>query len=811
MIIRNTFRAIALATTCLAPLTAFAQDYALTPVTSTGTEPAAPLVVGGLAFHGDIDLGLGGVFGSHPDQAGRYTGLNTGGADVLGAFDITGRAPWDSGGTRYYELDGENLILQTGNRYGSGLGNNDAALASSTNNSLANNGSLEFKAGDQGIWEGRVFYDAITYTGNVIDSLYTINGSQGFLNNNLAPFGGAGPGRTTASRGPVTAFTIPSLAATGAMQPVQTATRRDIVGGDFKFFWDDWTFTGALRHEHKEGSMEESFDGAYSGTAFALPVDYDTDRYDVSAAYTSHRLQAVFQYTFSHFTDNNSFVTLPYPTSNTAVPYQRAAAYSLPPSNDAHYLTMMLASSDLIPLTRVNLNARVGLEMQNDTFAPNTADPNPAGLPGLSGLTPGLQGTTTSSPNMMAEVYQLKISAASHPIQNVDTRVYYGLDGRSVSLNQYAVNVGGEGGLTADNTAVGTFFVVPQDWLKQNAGLEAGYRILPESNTKIFAGYRFDDIERSNAQVGHSDTNTGSIGISSEFGSQVDGKLSFELANRTGSLSYLTPWLNLTGTATPTYSGAYYQAPMTSEAVIFRADYKPLPVLSGGFFVQFKNEDYNYPGTSPIGTSVASATPLVPGGVKSDYTLTLGPDVSYRPNPKLSLHFFYTFEMLFFNNIGNGACSTPAEIATAACAGSAGFFQNQYTSSTNTIGLSGEWKLSERLTLRGDYTLSYGSVMFGEFDGVFVNSPTASYQNVSNYPDINSLMNSFKLTGTYQLMPDMQLVVQGVYTSFHNNDWTDTANSIQGAGTTAISYLTPGYTAPNYSVAALMAGVKFRF
>ena len=129
---------------------------------------------------------------------------------------------------------------------------------------------------------------------------------------------------------------------------------------------------------------------------------------------------------------------------------------------------------------------------------------------------------------MMAEVYQLKISAASHPIQNVDTRVFYGLDGRSVSLNQYAVNVGGEGGLTADNTAVGTFFVVPQDWLKQNAGVEAGYRILPESNTKLTVGYRYDDIERSNAQVGHSDTNTGSVALSSEIGTQFDGKISFD-------------------------------------------------------------------------------------------------------------------------------------------------------------------------------------------------------------------------------------------------------------------------------------------
>ena len=118
MIIRNTFRAIALATTCLAPLTAFAQDYALTPVTSTGTEPAAPLVVGGwhsMAISIWDSAGCLAVILTRPAATQASTpAVRT----YLGAFDITGRAPWDSGGTRYYELNGENLIFQTGNRYG---------------------------------------------------------------------------------------------------------------------------------------------------------------------------------------------------------------------------------------------------------------------------------------------------------------------------------------------------------------------------------------------------------------------------------------------------------------------------------------------------------------------------------------------------------------------------------------------------------------------------------------------------------------------------------------------------------------------
>jgi Putative outer membrane beta-barrel porin, MtrB/PioB len=417
---------------------------------------------------------------------------------------------------------------------------------------------------------------------------------------------------------------------------------------------------------------------------------------------------------------------------------------------------------------------------------------------------------------MTAEVYQLKISAASHPIPNVDTRVFYGLDARSVSVDQNKVDTGGEGGGTADaGLTTGTYnYVVPQDWFKQNAGAEVGYRILPASDTKVTVGYRYDGIDRSNAQVGRSSTSTATVAVLSELGSQVNGKISFDYSDRTGTISYLTPWANLAGSPSgQTYSGAYYQAPMTSEAVTFRADYTPMHVLTSGVFLQFKNENYTYGDVSPVGTATAATIPLTGegGGVKQDYTLTVGPDINYRPTETINVHLFYTFEMLYYNNLGNGACSTPSTATTAACKGTAGYFQNTYSSSTNTIGLSGEWQINEKLKLRGDYTLSYGTVMFGEYNGVFVGTPTASYQNVGNYPDINSLMNSIKVTATYQLRPDIQLIAEGFYTSFHNNDWDDTANAIQGAGTSAISILTPGYASPNYSIVALVAGIKFRF
>jgi MtrB/PioB family decaheme-associated outer membrane protein len=795
MITRNRLTAIALATTCLAPLGAMAQT-----ATPTGV-PAAP-TIGGVPYTGDIGIGVMGVMGNNANQAGRYTGLNTTGFDVLGNFDVTGRDAWNSADTRFFSFTGDNLVFQTGNDLGTGL-SSDNRWSNRTNNQLTNNGSVELQIGNQGTWEGGFSYDAITYTGNVIDSLYTVYGNQAVLNHGLAPWGGA-----TAGHAGTTTFTIPQLNATGAMQPLQTGTRRDIFSGNFKYQIDEWLFTSVYSHEHKEGSLEESFDGPYGGTAFGLPVNYDTDRLDVTAAYNTHINQAMIQYTFSHFTDNNTFVTLPYPTSNAAVPFQRSAAYSTPPSNEAHYVTVQLATN-AIPNTRVNLNVRVGVEKQDDTFAPNTADPNPAGAAGLSSLNGTLQGTTASSLNAIATIYQVKLSATSRPLTNTDTRVYYGIDGRDVSVDQYKVNTSGTGG-SSDSNLAGSAFVVPQEWLKQNAGAEVGYRVIPEYNTKVTLGYRFDDVDRSNAQVGHSSTSTATFALASQLGPEANGKLSFDYINRSGSLNFLGPWAIL-GQG-QSYSGAYYQAPMIAEAVTLRADYTPSPTWSTDFFMRFRNENYTYNGNLFVGTATPATVPLsgTGGGVKQDYTLSLGPDFNYRPTKAVSIHFFYTYEQLFYNNLGNGACSDAAEAATAACLGTAGYFQNKDTSSTHTVGVSGDWQVTEKLKLRGDYTFSYGTVMFGQYNGVFIANPTASYQNVTNYPDIDSTMHNVTLTATYQLTPRMELILQGMFAYYHDNNWNDTANAIQGAGTSTISILTPGYSSPNYSVGMIMTGVRIK-
>jgi MtrB/PioB family decaheme-associated outer membrane protein len=783
MVYRNMLTAAIAATACLASCDAFGGDT---------------------QYSNEVGLGLMGVFGSNANQAGRYTGLNTNGIDVVGQFECYAYPTRGSNDTWYFDATGTNLVFQTG-RGLADFGSNPA----NSSNDLVNNGSVEVDFGKQGTWEAGLFYDAITYTGNVIDSIYNVNGSQATLNGSLTPWGGA----TAAAAGPVTkaGLTIPVINASGAEQPVQTGTRRNIIGGVFKYLSGDWTFSGAFRHEYKEGSMEESYFGPWGGTVFALPIDYTTDRYDLVAAYATRMNQVSLQYTFSRFHDGNSFVNLPYPFSNTAVPYQLSAAYSTPPDTTAQYLTF-LAATNMVPNTRLNFNLRLGLEMQDDQFPPATADPNPQGAPGFSNLNAALQGTSANSLDARAEVVQGNVRLNSQPMANVDVNAYYGYDRRLVSLNQYKVYTGNTGG-ESDSAFTGVYYVVPQTWLKQNAGFDAGYRFDPKTETKLTFAYRYDNLERSNAQVGSSNTNTESVTLLSTLGSLVYGRLVYEHAERSGSLDYLTPWANLANNPNVgevDYSGAYYQAPMTSNAVKLFADYPASEQLSASLFLQYKDDKYTYPPAVAIGPNVPPITG-VGQGIKEDYNLTVTPSVSYRPRDDVRLYAFYTFERIYFNNYGNGACASAAEAATAACAGTVGNFQNKYTSNVNTVGLSADWKYTDDLRFALQWTYAYGTVMFGQYNGVFVANPTLSYQNVSNYPDINSNMSSLRFVTDYKLTPQADLLFEAGWTYYRDNSWYDTAASVQGAGSTAVSILTPGYGSPNYNVGTIMVGVKFHF
>jgi hypothetical protein len=814
MMCKLTLRAMLLSSVCLLPLKAMAADL--------GAPPPAPEA---MVSDNWISLGLGGLVGKNTNLYGRYNGFTEEGVDGLFGFSSITAGAWDSANTNYYIFRGYDLNFQTGTRLGMaqnpgnpniGTAFSDGTYRNSTDNDLGPMASLSFRVGDQGHWGITGSYDAISYTGNIIDSIYTVTGNSGIpmgnLNPPLANFGG--PGHTPNYTGLATTVLA-------AEQPFQVGTRRDIFGLTGTYYWNDWKITAGIQQTHKEGTLEESFDGGFSGTVFTMPVNFDFQRYDVRADYTTYQLQAQLGYYLSNFTDHITAVALPYATYGSGNHLQQISLFATPPSNYAQYWTGMVGYN-VTPETRVTANLRYGLEIQNAAYPGNTGDPVVAGSPGgfanLTNYGNGVfVGTSAPSPDIVAQVYQGSVRVTSSQVKNWNATADYYVDGRSVSLDQVGpVYYGGTNAETTSATSKG--YVVPQEWLKQKVKGELDYKILPATNTKLYATYQFDDTVRSNAQVGHSDTETVSVGVSSALGPVFSGRTFYTFADRSGVLDYWTAWSNLGGAASYTApSGAYYQAPMTSNAASLRFDYAPGGAFSGGIQVKGQLDDYHYPNaTAPTGVVEDALNQTE--GIKHDANLTAAIDGNYRPDASLNFHAYYSYEEIFYDNLGNGGCSTAAQEATAACAGSVGYFQNKYNSGVHSVGLTAEWQATDRLKITGNYTFGYGAVMFGSFNGVFVPGGTATYQNVTNYPDDRTIMNAVTLKGTYQLTDNIELGAGVQYSQFYDSNWEFQACSVQvatgacpPAAGQSVGALTPGYGNPNYSVLMAMAAVKVRW
>ena len=149
------------------------------------------------------------MFGKNTGQYGRYNGFTEEGLDAAGGFSSVTRAAWDSSGTSYYEFGGSNLNYQFGDHLGTAVcptvepatypvvneRNQQLQrpqLLSKTANDLGPNAALNFSIGDQGHWGLTGYYDAISYTGNIIDSIYTVSGNHRAISTAaFMPWGGA--------------------------------------------------------------------------------------------------------------------------------------------------------------------------------------------------------------------------------------------------------------------------------------------------------------------------------------------------------------------------------------------------------------------------------------------------------------------------------------------------------------------------------------------------------------------------------------------------------------------------------------------
>jgi len=781
---KSSLRAMALAGVCLAPLAAAAQEL------DTGTAPgAAPAT-----YNNEIDVGARYQSSTSP-LFGRYTGTESKGLGSLGGFSVKSGNTYDSANAPSFEASGANLNFQP-NYLGS-------------TNAIAPEAELNLSFGQQGTWKASAYYNAITYVGQTFYSPYSVGGG---VAPGLLPFGG----QTVTG---VSATGVPILSPAPASPNFGTAnyyvthpfptfqetagTRRDIGGVDGKYINGNWTITSGVRVEHKEGTVLQTIYSSNAGLAFPEPVNFDTDRYNITAAFNTRQLQAQIGYVFSKFTDNNAFVNLPYLFASTA---QFTSQYALPPSSSAHYINGNVGYN-LNQTTRATLNFQYGVEMSDNSLGAGTATPfNQIGAVG--GVTPTLSfanavGQNPSPIGDLARVYTAALGVTSRPLPKLDVKVSYGIDGRDNEANQinFWGDEHGDGAFTSPQQ-----HVLQQNWTKQKATVDAGYNVLP--STKVTFGYRFDDVDRSSgaigsdplasiAWVGHSSENTESVKIADHTLANVNGSFTLEHAVRTGVME-LAPGSNAVTAATGAVANAsapFYEAPRTADRAKFRADYTPSDEWTFGANARYETNHYKYPKYIT--------------GTERDYNASAGPDITFSPTKALALHGFYTYEEIYYVNDGNGVPST--------LNGNYGWTAAT-TNSVHTAGVSADWKITDRLKLGTEYTFSYGDVAYNLFDGGLASaSATAlSYQNIQNLPSVDSSMHSVKIRGEYKLADNISLMAGYGFDLFKDNDWAYGWNPVVAASTTGLAPLTvntftSGESQPSYRVHSLYTSVRVKF
>jgi MtrB/PioB family decaheme-associated outer membrane protein len=756
MIKQLSLRVMALAGVCLVPMAALAQSFDLNGDTSTPADSRD--------YNNSIDIGARYQSGSSP-LFGRYNGYDSKGFSSLGGFHLqSGDAP-QSGGTLYFEANGRNLDFQPDHM--------------GPNNALAPESEVDVSVGQRGRWKANAYYDAITYTGQTFSSPYTSSGGlasglQPFGGRQVAGFNGATQNVTGNDLGYYADHSLPLLRETAG-------TRRDIGGADGKYIIGDWVISSGLRHEHKEGTKLQTMYGSASGTAFPEPVNYDTDQYNVQGEYNTERLQAALRYDYSKFTDNTDAFVAPFFTNSDEAgdAAQFTSVYSLPPSNDAHYVSGM-AGYSLTYSTQANADFRYGLESSNVALPAITATP-------FSQLGYGMVLNPSSSmTHQMARVYNGDVSIVSRPIPKLDLKVSYGIDGREPGSNPLSLYGAGYFEAETNSNYGGHYTTKNQSWTKQNASLEAGYHVL--DSTKLTLGYGYQDIHRDAGDavttgapvgywVGHSDENTASVKLSNSSIAKLTNSIAYEHGVRTGTYEYTTTALE---------SGAFYQTPRTSDRLKLRSNYAPSRQWSAGVNGQWEANHYHY---------LSGQT-----GTTRDYNASIGPDLTYSPVERIELHGFYNYEQIYYDNRGNGVSST---------VNGYGFDANT-TDSVHTAGLSGSWKATDRLKLGVDYTFSYGDIGYNLFGGITSATTTESYQNVQNLPNISSSMHSVKLHGEYQLTSSISFMAGYGFDLYKDNDWAYGWNPVVLSSGT-VSSLTSGESQSSYRVHSLYTAMRVKF
>jgi MtrB/PioB family decaheme-associated outer membrane protein len=818
------------ASVSMLPLFAVAQAQdAGAPEAAAPQQPMGPLT-------GEVTVGVGGLTGTNSDFA-KYNGEEHAGVAVLGGWNVRDRDAWDSGGNRYFNFTGDNV------NFGFGTYAPEAAV----NLKLGQQGhwglnatydAMTYDASDHftsiltpsgALVPG--FLNALAANGAFVSGSSTypnsapITGTTYFYGTTYNPSGSSPNGTGIRSSGGSHAVGGANSALIFGPQNEQTfqiGTRRDKAAIDGSYQLGSWLIKAGITHEHKEGTLEEAMTTGGSNTgmvAFPMPINYDTDNYSVSAAYNTRRFQAAFSYEFSNFIDHNSagyqfegwnFTNVYDPSTSKYTSYELSGVYSLPPNNQAHNFTAQLAYN-VDPTTRLNATFVWGLQLQNDPLVAPTLNQYTLNVGGVAGPTHNAYSIPAANfslnPGSLGGVVQTffgNATATSRAIPKLDLKASYTIDVRDPQTPSYWI-MGVSGDAATNQQGVKYREAVPESWTKQKAVLSAGYHVLPQ--TQVTASYTFQDDQRANAITHHAQDNQESIKVQSALWEDTTGWLSYSHSDRSASAPDYTLWTTWmasdcsSNTATAVFAPGsplttmtpglsnlgcqqipFYEAARTQDMVngMFTGTFGEKTSLS--IYGKYTNNTYHDPA---VNYKAATGLPAV--GVNNDYSITVGPDLTYQVAKDFDVHLFYTFLRTYraMRALNSNGSTTLGDEYTEAT-----------TYDIHTAGISATRRFSPKLKVGIDYVFSYGALGFaqaGTWDTGYQGDPQLNERSTDN---------TLKLHAVYDYSANLSVYLSYRYDSLDMSDWSKVTNAYQ---------VLTGDVPPQYNVSTVIAALKFKF
>ena len=611
----------------------------------------------------DVELG-GGYVSDDSFKFGEYTGLNEEGGFVVG-----------NATARYRNKDGRWLDLSA----------TDLGLDSR---------SLSIEGGKQGGYKLWLGYKELPHF--ITDTAVTPFTGTDVL---TLPVGWI-PGATTG--------TMPALAA--SLSGIELETKRRAV--DFGAALTSvvhWEFAVRFRHEEKTGTLGTAGSFVFLSSQLALPVDYDTNQMDVSAAYTRSRLQVKLAYYGSIFNNNqDSLIWV-----NPYVPLAAGATYgqrALAPSNEFHQFVLS-AGYELGKSTHATADIAYGRMTQDDAFLPYTSNSSLTTQPLPRSSLDGRIDTLTGN---------LKITSAVTDKLRLNAGFTY--DDRNNQTPQAVYDW-----ITTDVTPGLPRRNLPYSSTHSVTKLDAGYALTRD--LRIDAGCDYDEYDRDLQEVKRTEEGICWAKGTARVNDRADIMLKGTHAERT--ISDYTPNPEIVSPENPLMR-KYNMAERKRDMAALRVDVALSERISVGLETNLSWDEY--------GKSVI--------GLQDGRSGAVAADAAWSVSEGTSANFYLGHEQIE-SNMANAEALPGAPLW---------FANNKDTIDTAGAGI--KHRASDKLDIGADYTMSRSS------GAISIKDATVGF------PDLVTRLDSVKLYATYRLKEKLSLHFTYWYENYRSEDWT---------------------------------------